>query len=362
MPERSPQSDVARGNPISWGVSATLHGLILIAGFCWAQWPTRSPAKGDVERQLTVALLRPSPKSPTDPESLEGEADDADFQIEVPFEVANGGEPNALPGSIGPGLPGVGLSVPSLEETIGRRTPIPFEPSQASTSSAKGQGPASGSKARKASPELVAEVMAAEAERAQKEAAQGSPVAIGMFGTAPASGRKFVFALDRSKSMGTQGLNILRTAQAEVVKAVGQLESNHRFQVIIYNEDTVMLGRRDWTEPTAENRLKLSDLFDSLGSHGATDHFGALQTALRLSPDVVFLVSDGADPVLNVRQQQKLIDTAAGRTQIICLLFCRGKLAHPEAAQSLKRIAEATGGTCHVFDVAASGGKPNGSP
>ncbi len=365
MPERSPQPDVAWEKPVSWGISTSLHAFLLFIAFCCTTWTIRSTEPGDLGPQLTVTLRGFSPKSPLEPHSNFDETGEADFVADVPFSSASFSAEDegdgGLPGERGTGLPGSGFSVPSLNDAIGTQSPLPFEPGQAAVSSAKGEGPAAGSKARKAAPELVAEVLKGEAERAQREASQGSPVAIGMFGTAPVTGRKFVFALDRSKSMGTQGLNVLTSAQKEVTRAVGQLQSNHRFQVIIYNEETVMLGRRDWTAPTEDNRRKLTELFGSLGSHGATDHFAALQSALRLTPDVIFLVSDGADPVLNKRQQEKLIETAAGRTQIICLLFCRGKLAYPEAAEALSHIAKATGGTCHVFDVAATG-KPTASP
>lgn len=199
---------------------------------------------------------------------------------------------------------------------------------------------------------MVAEVLAEEAKREQSELAKGPTATIGLFGTAGVPGRHFVFALDRSKSMGGDGLNVLKRAELEVAAAVGRLESNHRFQVVVYNEENVMLGRRGWMEPTAENQKTLADFFAGLASHGGTNHYGALLSALRLSPDVVFLVSDGADPKLTETQQRRIVDMAGSQTRVICLLFGRGKLADPAAAQSLKAVAEATGGTCHVFDTA----------
>ena len=52
------------------------------------------------------------------------------------------------------------------------------------------------------------------------------------------TGRRFVFILDRSQSMGGQGLGVLSQAQNELSEAISRLQENH--QLLIYNQGMVL--------------------------------------------------------------------------------------------------------------------------
>jgi len=72
-------------------------------------------------------------------------------------------------------------------------------------------------------------------------------------------------------------------------------------------------------------------------------------TALRLKPEVIFLFTDGGDPVLDPGQLRLIRETAAGRTSIHCLHFGRGP--QHTADNSLSRLAAQNHGSYVYIDV-----------
>ena len=73
-------------------------------------------------------------------------------------------------------------------------------------------------------------------------------------------------------------------------------------------------------------------------------------TALRLKPDVVFLLTDGGDPELNQGQLQWIHQQAGNRTVIHCLEFGKGPLQ--ESDNFLMKIAQQNGGVYRYVDMA----------
>ena len=64
----------------------------------------------------------------------------------------------------------------------------------------------------------------------------GNPASISVFGSGQLNGRRFVFVIDRSQSMGAGGLGVLDRARTELANAINQLESNHSFQIVAYHD------------------------------------------------------------------------------------------------------------------------------
>ena len=63
---------------------------------------------------------------------------------------------------------------------------------------------------------------------------------------------------------------------------------------------------------------------------------------MSLRPDVVFLLTDGADPYLNAAQLQQTRRLAAGRTSIHCIQFGFGPLQ--ESDNFMMRLARQNDG------------------
>jgi len=163
-------------------------------------------------------------------------------------------------------------------------------------------------------------MIAADRERFAREADFGEEVSLSVFGSGELRGRKFVFVLDRSKSMGSNGLGVLDVAGAELQAAMSVLQPNHRFQIIAYHHKSFMISDRKLLRATADNKSRVLEFIGSLAAFGSTRHEQALMTALSLDPDIVVLLTDGDLPYLN-RGQLDAIRRAAGRAQIHCVEF-----------------------------------------
>ncbi len=164
-----------------------------------------------------------------------------------------------------------------------------------------------------------------DAERAAFEARRpkGPPTTIRVFGSGDLTGRKFVFVIDRSKSMGGQGLNVLVGAADELTSAIDQLQPYHQFQIVAYHHQTATLERRALLPAVAETKQRVADFIYNLAAFGGTEHEGALMVAMSMNPDVIVLITDGGLPELNAGQLAR-IRRAADGAQIHCLQFGSG--------------------------------------
>ncbi len=167
------------------------------------------------------------------------------------------------------------------------------------------------------------EMLASDRARFAAEDAKGSEISINVFGSGELTGRKFVFVIDRSKSMGSQGLGVLDIAGSHLTEALAVLKTNHRFQVIAYHRRTTTIGERKLLRANEENKQKIEEFVGKLAAFGSTQHESALIVALSLRPDIVVLMTDGGRPFLN-RGQLENIRRTAGSAQIHCIEFGSG--------------------------------------
>jgi hypothetical protein len=194
-----------------------------------------------------------------------------------------------------------------------------------------------------------AAIFAEEAARRAAREARGPSTQVSVFGSAAATGYRFVFAIDRSASMGADGLNVLNAARGELSRALAHLLPTHRFQVVAYNHQCVYLERPRLLPATEENKAAVAPFLDSLGAFGGSGHEMALRASLAMEPDVVFLLSDGGDPPLSDIELTNLRRLAAGRTSIHCIRFGFG----PEAEETLcmKQLAAQNSGSYTYVDM-----------
>ena len=194
-------------------------------------------------------------------------------------------------------------------------------------------------------------IMAAEAARRKANAPHGPPTRLGIFGSPAAAGYDFVFVIDRSKSMGEEGLGALSAAEKELTAALAELQPHHRFQVIAYHQQPTYVGARSLLPATDENKRAMQTFFQELLAHGGTQHATALLAALRLDPDVVFLLTDGGDPYLTANEIDYISRRARGKSTIHCIQFGFGSLRDDN--DFMRRLASRNGGSYGYVDMSA---------
>jgi hypothetical protein len=177
----------------------------------------------------------------------------------------------------------------------------------------------------------------------------GPPTQVSLFGSAPAAGHSFVFVIDRSQSMGEAGLGVLRAAEGELTRALSSLRANHKFQIIAYNKTPTPFHARGLAPADESNKEKAMAYVRDLVALGGTGHFAALQSAIRLEPDVVFLLTDGGDPRLTNPEVDEIARRAGRRTRITCLQFGFGP--SPDDNSAMRILAERTGGNYKYNDM-----------
>jgi von Willebrand factor type A domain len=177
----------------------------------------------------------------------------------------------------------------------------------------------------------------------------GPTAQLSLFGSADAEGRSFVFVIDHSNSMGGEGLGAIQAAAKELAVHINQLTDQQTFQVIAYNQAVAYFTDRELIPATAERKRKLVTFIANLAAYGQTEHSRGLLAALRLKPEVIFLLTDGGDPPLDAGQLRTIREQAAPRTAIHCLHFGRGPQA--DSKNFLARLAAENRGSYVYIDM-----------
>jgi hypothetical protein len=164
-----------------------------------------------------------------------------------------------------------------------------------------------------------------------------------------AKGTKFVYVFDRSGSMSEFQGRPLRAAKAELIASLADLDERNQFYVIFYNEAPRLLqvgpvkGRLVFATP--DNKQVANDFISSIQADGNTDHVSALDVALRLRPDVIFLLTDGdenSDP--SPDEIRRLERSNGGGTSINVIQFA----PKPRPNSTLVQLAKENRGQ-HLF-------------
>lgn len=124
---------------------------------------------------------------------------------------------------------------------------------------------------------------------------EGDQVRTSVFGAA-GNGSRFVYVFDRSGSMGGLGGRPLAAAKRELRNSLADLVETSQFQIIFYNQksEVFTFGGRQRMVFANEDAIHAATRFVSgVKAFGSTRHLQAIQTALRLRPDVMFFLTDG---------------------------------------------------------------------
>jgi hypothetical protein len=195
-----------------------------------------------------------------------------------------------------------------------------------------------------------AAILAEDALIPREQVPTGPTAQMSLFGAA-AEGRSFVFVIDRSQSMGGDGLGAIQAAAKELAGQIDQLSPEQTFQVVAYNQGIAYLSGRELIAATDENKRKLIEFVKNLAAFGQTEHSRGLAAALRLKPEVIYLLTDAGDPHLDNGQMRIVREQAAGRTTVHALHFGRGPLESSE--HFLARLAAENRGSYRYIDMDA---------
>jgi len=198
-------------------------------------------------------------------------------------------------------------------------------------------------------PRIEAAILAEDAKIPRPKVPTGPQARLSLFGSSQALGRSFVFVIDHSNSMGGAGLGAIHAAAKELEARIDQLTDQQTFQVVAYNQSIAWLTGQELIPATSDNKRKLVAFIDALAAYGQTEHRRGLLAALRLKPEVIFLLTDGGDPPLDAGQLKLIRDAAAGGTTIHCVHFGRGPTS--DRGSFLARLARDNGGSYVYVDM-----------
>jgi hypothetical protein len=106
------------------------------------------------------------------------------------------------------------------------------------------------------------------------------------------AGKSIVYVIDRSSSMGTDGL--LRRACQAVKDSLEQLSPESQFGIVAYNGGAINFSN----DPLPATAVHVSDAgkwLDELVAEGASDHRAGLREAVACHPNAIFLLTDADD-------------------------------------------------------------------
>lgn len=170
-------------------------------------------------------------------------------------------------------------------------------------------------------------------------------------------GNRFVYVFDRSASMGSGTGSALASAKRELLTSLADLKDTNQFQIIFYNErPTAMnLGRQygGLLFADQQNQDLAEKYVRGIMADGGTRHAEALEAALRLSPDVIFFLTDADQPELPAARLAQIKRMNAGRASIHTIEFGLGAQANRD--NFLAKLARQNGGKYVYIDISAHG-------
>ena len=309
----NPASLIAQPNPIrlagGWLFSVVVHLCCLLAGMVFVVGTVISEANPqDLRREVGIVLVNRNPDRKVEYFSEHEAKEQTTGAASSTNTVANQGRTAVLPDEPPP------TSLPALPKTAA------LTPGGDLVIGPKFSGSGTGKRLVLPGTDEAGILAADAAERARRPVV-GPTAALSLFGGKTAIGNSFVFVIDRSKSMGNDGLGAIDAAAKELKKSIDNLTDQQRFQVVAYNEQTVFIDGRRLLPASAENRRRLLRFFGDLAAYGPTEHERALVGALSLRPDVIYLFSDAGDPVMTPGQITRILQMAAGKTTFHCVRF-----------------------------------------
>jgi hypothetical protein len=160
------------------------------------------------------------------------------------------------------------------------------------------------------------------------------------------TGTKFVYVFDRSGSMVGFGGKPLIAAKSQLLASLESLGPNQQFQIIFYNERprpfTPSGGRPKLLYATDENKRAARKFILGIPGGGATRHLPALKMAVDFAPDVVFFLTDAAEPMISDDELKTVDRWNRNAAAIHSIEF--GPRVAPTQDNFLQKIAKQNGG------------------
>ena len=324
----SPESDIQNPNWRPFGLSLLFHTLLFALLLVLIN---RLPgdSAGDELRRGSLVLAITNTDQPTDYLTEEDISNGDESQ--VPATEASEASPPAIEMPEIPDLPGL-AAVETLDVTNMADVPKNSVPPHEFTLS-------------KDDLKMIAK------EQRELKALQpkGPPASISVFGSGELKGQRFVFVIDRSKSMGSQGLGVLKRAVKELSTAINQLEDYHQFQIVAYHDRTITMSRRAMLPASDSNKQQAPEFINGLMAFGGTSHDYGLYAALAFHPDIVVLMTDAGFPELNAGHLNEMKIMSRGKVQIHTIQFGSGPLQVDD--NFMKQLALQSRGSFRYIDV-----------
>jgi len=170
-----------------------------------------------------------------------------------------------------------------------------------------------------------------------------------------ASGERIVYVCDRSASMSEPDGVPMAAAKRELLASIEALGASRQFHLVFYNErQSVFEPPGGRGRPMFADETTLRDVrrfVEGTSAAGGTRHEQAILTALKLAPDVIFLLTD-ADAAHDLSAAE--FDRLAGRLGKARLMLVQFGGAEGRRSPRLERLAELSGGACRVIGAAAA--------
>jgi hypothetical protein len=166
-----------------------------------------------------------------------------------------------------------------------------------------------------------------------------------------AAGERVVYVCDRSASMAEPGGEPLAAAKRELLASIESLGDSRQFQLIFYNQRQTMFspgGGRGLPLFTDERTLEeLRRFVDGISAAGGTRHAEAVAAALRLAPDVVFILTDADAGDDLTEDELRRLSGRLGQARCMVVQFGGGT---GRRSPRLARLAEISGGVYRVVE------------
>jgi len=166
-----------------------------------------------------------------------------------------------------------------------------------------------------------------------------------------AAGERIVYVCDRSASMAEPDGLPLAQAKRELLESISSLGDSRQFQVLFYNQRLTMFspggGRGLPLFPDPRTLDDLRRFVDGVSAAGGTRHAEAVAAALRLAPDVVFILTD-ADAGDDLSEDElRRLSERLGQARCMVVQFGGGE---GRRSPRLARLAEMSGGEYRVVE------------
>ena len=313
----------------SLAISVILHGLLLLLAILLFSF-FRSPQPDEPVRRGSIVLT-----------SID-ENQDQDFLTEEDMEDVMEEATVAAAAPATDAAPSI--DIPEIDSLPG---PPPVDPSPNATEIANESNVDQPTLQFELSEAELAEI-AKEQRRLKSRQPKGDPISINVFDGTKMTGRRFVFIIDRSQSMGSDGLGVLHRAQEELTNAISQLQPNHEFQIVAYHSRTVTISERRMLTASENNKALVKPFLQRLAAFGATEHSYGINAALAFRPDTVVLLTDGGYPGLTSSEFSQ-IKKSARNAEFHCIQFGLGPLQ--KSLNFMTQLATQCDGTFRYIDV-----------